>query len=310
MSVTDTELDQLEKQINQQKAEEKQPVPTAEVVEPPQPEQEQRPPETSVETPPEQTEQPQGFDPRDYVQKKGWKTPEDAARSFRELEKKFHDNNQKKETAPPPMPQSGYGYQQPPMQPYGYPPQAYQPQQNPWNPQPRITEEQVAGSYNMTVEDFRRVAALARDLSEAQMRQLQGEMQKKWEESVRQNERGTDMTNVFADPVFHSPDVQAEMHEILSKTPELMNERKPYSQALNQALVNLGRRTLTGGNRQAVVQTTPPEMGGSKGAGGSLPGKRGLGSMISNKEAEGKSPEELEKILKSAGAFKTHMDSF
>ena len=317
MSVTDKELEQLEQEINQKKAEVKNPDLGVDVAppEPSQPTQEQKPSEP-IETQPEQEEkpidQPSGFDPKAYVEKKGWKTPEDAARSFRELEKKFHESNQKpKETNPYQAPQ----YQMPPQgyqpQPPAYYPQAgYQPPINPWNTQPRITEEQVASSYGMSVDDFRRVASLARDLSEAQMRQLQAEMQNKWEESSRQSERSADMANVFADPAFHNPEVQEEMHEILSKKPELMNERKTYSLALNQALINVGRRNVTGGNRQVYVPTTPPEMGGSKGAGGSLPGKRALAGLPSQKELESKTPEELEKILKKAGLFRSHMDSY
>jgi hypothetical protein len=323
MTVTDAELEQLEKQIDQKKAEETAPVNTQVTPEPPQPVQEQTSPVDPVETPPEQKENNgEGFDPAAYVKAKGWKTPEDAARSLRELEKKFHESNQKKEVPQIPQIPQGYqptGYQQPPqayqptppMQPYGYPQQAYQPPANPWGPAPRITEEQVAASYGMSIEDFRRVATLARDLSEAQMRQFETSMQRKMEETNRQNERANDMTQVFADPAFHSPDVQAEIHEILSKNPELMNERKTYSIALNQALQNLGRRNLTGGNRAAlnqVVQTTPPEMGGSRGAGGSLPGKRGLSSLPSLKELEGKSADEIEKILKASGLNRTHMD--
>lgn len=294
MSVTDEELKRMEQEINQTKAEE--PV-KVETPEPPQPTQEQKPPVEPVETPPEQKPE---FDPKAYVEKKGWKTPEDAAQSFRELEKKFHENNQKK--AEPQAP----AYQ-PPMQPYGYQPQAYQPPVNPYGGQPRITEDQVAASYGMTVEDFRKVAMLARDMSEANTRQLQMEMQKRWEETNRQAERSSDMANALSNPAFQSPEVRAEMHEILSKNPELMNERKTYSIALKEALANLGLRSITGGSRQVFVPTTPPEMGGSKGAGGSLPGKRNQG-LPSLKELEVKSADEIEKTLKQLGLNRTHMD--
>lgn len=315
MTTTDAELEKLEQEINQKKAEEK-PVPEPEKVpEPPQPTQEVKPVETQEVTQLEQEVKPEGFDPSDYVKKKGWKTPEDAAQSFRELEKRFHENNQKKADAyqPPQQPYAPQGWpQQPPPPPYGYPQQSYQPPQNPYAPRPRFTEEQAAASYGMTVEDFRRVMALSNDLTEVKTRQLEEAMQKRWEEMNRQSERSQDMTNVFSHPAFSNPDVRAEMHDILSKNQELLNERKPYSAALNQALVNFGMRTITGGNHRSsnYVPTTPPEMAGSKGAGGSLPGKRGLGSLPSVKEAEGKSPEEIEKILKSAGAFKSHMDTF
>lgn len=299
MSATDAELQELEKKIAQQKAEEiPVPVPTPE---PPQPNQEQIPPvEAPVTTPPEQTEaKTEGFDPADYVKKKGWKTAEDAAQSFRELEKKFHEGNQK----PKEVPQYG----QPPMAPNSYPPGAYQPPVNPWGPQPQISEEQVAASYGWHVDDFRKMLPLLRDMTQAQLRQVREENQKRWEDMNRQAERSTDMTNVFAHPAFGNTDVRAEMHEILTKNPELMKESKPYSTALKEALANLGLRSIAGGNRPGpTVQTTPPEMAGSKGAGGSLPGKRL--SMPSMKELEGKTPEEMEKILKSAGIHRTHMD--
>lgn len=306
MSVTDTELNELEKQINQNKAEE---TPASAIKpEPPQPEQEQKTPETPVESPPEQeVKDEKALDAKSFVEKKGWKTAEDAAKSYRELERAYHDNNQKKaeqQPMPAPAPQS---WPQAPMQNYGYQPQAYQPPVNPYAP--RITEEQVAASYGMSVEDFRRVAMLARDLSEAQTRQLEVNMQKKWEETNRQAEKSSDMASILSSPALQNSDVREEMHEVFTKNPELWNERKPYSAALKEALANLGLRSVTGGNRQATVQTTPPEMGGSKGAGGSLPGKRGLGAMPSVEEMKDKSLEEIEKTLRSNRVFRTHMDS-
>ena len=328
MSVTDQELADLEKQI----AATKEQAPPAETPSEPVP----------VETPPldaasgsnepgaaPEPPQNEGFDASEWVKKKGWKTAEDAAKSLHSLEKAFHEKNEElrrmKEQNPQGWPQGPQGYAPPPP-PQGWSPPApsYAPPVNPWAPPPpayapppaygyrppKPSEETIAASYGMTVEDFRRVLAVSQDISDVQARQLAAQFQSWKEEVSRNNDKSADMTAVLSDPAFHNPDVQYEMHEIFSKNQNILNERKPYSAALEKALTNIGRRNLTGASRTSgmALPTDPPKTAGSGHASGSLPGKRGIGAMPTMKEAQGMNPEQLEKLLKGMGAVKTYED--
>lgn len=317
MTDTDKELAELEKQINEKKEEEaKAPEPVKEEKEPePQPEPKSEEPqdqEPSGET---------GFNATEWVKKKGWKSPEDAAKSLRELEKAMHEKNQELKRLkdqgyqppqngynPPPNPYSGYqapAYQ--PYQPPMYPPQgSYVPPANPYASRPN--EETIAASYGLSVEDFRKVLAVSRDISEVQTRQIAQDYQRWKEEQENKNEKNTDMTSVLSDPAFHHPDVQYEMHEILSKNPSVWNERRPYTTALKEALVSIGRKNMTRGNSQSDVSfpNTPPQMAGSGSRGSQV--SRRLGAMPTQQELEKKSPEELEKMLKGMNAVRTYAD--
>lgn len=316
MAATEQELAELEKQIEAKKDEATKPetpVPS------PQPDaptsDESKAPEP--ETPPTpDASQPEEFNASEWVKKKGWKRPEDAAESLRSLEKAYHEKSEEvrrlKEQG---TPQPGYQpvYQPvPPTPPQGYYPPAasYQPPANPYAPaQPRVSEEQVAASYGLAVEDFRKVLAVSKDMAEVQSRQMTAEFQKWRDEVMRTNEKNADMTSVMSDPAFHSEQVQAEMHDLLSKNPSLWNERRPWSAALDRALTNIARRNLTGASRPTATSlpSEPPKTAGSGHASGSLPGKR-VGQLPPMKELEGRSADELEKILKSMNAVKTYAD--
>ncbi len=317
MAVTDQELAALEKAIETKTEEvEKADASPAKAEAPPPSEATSQANDAAINEPSSEAPPANDFNPSDWVKKKGWKTPEDAARSMRELEKELHkkaeENRMLKESqaayVPPPAP---FAYT-PPAPPQGYyPPQAaYAPPANPYAPRSQVSEEQVAASYGMTPEDFRRVLAVSRDMADVQSRQMAGEF-KRWKDEVdRTNEKQTDMAQVMADPAFHTADVQYEMHEQFAKNPSLLNERRPWSAALEKALTNIGRRNLGKGapSTGLGLPTDPPKTAGSGNAGGSLPGKRGLGAMPSIKEMEGKTPEELEKILKGLNAVKTYAD--
>jgi hypothetical protein len=318
MSVTDKELDELEKQI-EAKAEEapKAPEPVAET-----------PPEPTPEPPPAAAaSEPPGSDPAqvdlaEWVKKKGFKSQDDVARSLRELEQAYHRKNNEelarpKEQQPPfqpgwPTPPAAYqppqGYYAPPQPQYAPPQNPYAPPVNPYAPQPRITKAQVAASYNMTEEDFDRVMAVARDIASVQTQQVQADMQAWRAKTERDSEKANDLQNVMTDPAFHNPDVQFEMHDILEKNKDMWTDRRPYTSALNQALTNIARKTLGGGTRPSgsTLPTEPPKSGGH--AGGGLPGKRGLGGLPSLEEQQRMKPEELEKLLRSMNAVKNYGD--
>ena len=324
MSVTDKELSELERQIEAKKEEAPTPAPAPEPAAEeaaPAPTPPPAPTPAASEPPPSATD-PSPFDPSDWVKKKGWRTAEDAAKSMRELEQAFHKQAEELRRAKeqPPF-QPGWPQQYPaPAAPYAPPPQAYQPPPpayapppNPYAPpawgapvQPR--EEQVAASYGMSVEDFRRVLAVSKDIAAVQAQQLQAEMNAWRQKTERENEKATDLQSVMTDPAFHNPEIQYEMHELFEKNKDLWNERRPYSTALEKALTNIARRNIGGVQRPSgsTLPTEPPKSGGH--AGGGLPGKRGIAGMPSLQDMAGKSPEEIERLLKSMNAVKTYGD--
>lgn len=316
----DKELAELEKQIeaeNQRMAEEKQkvetpPVQPQAIAEAPAPVQEPVQQDTS-----EEPGNP-AFDPKAWVEKKGWKSPEDAARSLHEMEKRFHEKNEEvrrlkeqQQYAPPPNPYAPPvpGFQpayipppQLPQAPYGY--------QQPPAPPSRLTPEQIAASYGMDVTDFERIAQLSRDMSEATVRRQAAEFQS-WKEQIdRQNEKNADMTAVLGDPAFHDSAVQKEVHDLMEKNPQLFNERRPYSTALKEALALIGRRnTIRGATSYGSVSlpTDPPKTAGSGSANGATNGRRSNVTLTPD-AFKNLSLEEQEKVLKSQNAFKTYAD--
>lgn len=290
----DKELAELEQKIAETKAEVKEKEPEVITPEPSAP--------PAQEATPPVTEKP--FDEKQWVEKKGWKTPEDAARSMRALEQEMHRKNQElaqlkaqQSYQPPENPYAGQPpYMPPPVPAYAPPSYGYQ---------PRLTEEQVAASYQLPVEDFRRVFAIARDLTEVTKRQQQQEMNAWREQVTAEATKSSDMASVVSDPAFHNPVVQAEMHEFLSKNPAVMSNPRYMSMALKESLANLGRKNAMGGSpAPSTLPTEPPKGFGTSGT--SFSGKRSTG--FTTDEANKMTPEQLEKKLKGMGAFKTYED--
>ena len=333
----DKELEQMEADIERKRAEEEKKADVQSAPEQPS-ESHEAPPEQSGEEssgesgqdqkPPDQGK---NFDAKEWVKKKGWKTTEDAAHSLRELEQKYHQQNQElakmkngypqtgypmPPQAPPPPPPPNYpdyrnpGAYQPPPNPYGgyNAPPRYQEPIQPIQPLPELNNrqyEEAARMYNMTTEDFRRVYNLQKDMIDTAYKRFQNENETWRNEWASQNERQSDMAKVMADPSFHFPDVQAEMHDIFSKNPSLWNDKRPWSNAMNTALMNIGRRSFTGGQPGPSnhYPSTPPNMAGGN-RGSSLPPSARRVQMPTMKELQGKSVEEIEKILRSQGKIK------
>ncbi len=317
-SVTEKELVDLEKQIEEKKKEpEPQPEPSVEAAKEP----EVTPPGPEPEKAPESSE-PNKNDAELY-KKKGWKTPEDAIRSYSELEKEFHKKNEElsrmKERQPyeqpvytPPVnPYAPPVYQQPPQPAYMPPPvytpppsYGYQPPSLSTPPMGSQAEAEIAASYQMTVEDFRKLFPMINDMTEVKNRKVQGEFSRWRDELTRETEKNADKTNVLGDPSFYNSDVQNEMHEFFSKNPQVFNERKPYSIALNQALVNIGRKNTTRGPQASPTSlpTEPPKTAGSAN------GFQGRKGSMPAEDFRKMSLEDQEKALKGMKAFKTYED--
>lgn len=306
-SEIDKELAELEQKI--ESASEAQAKPIESQTEPVQPENVEEPVQKEAGTSVNQDESSKEFDATEWVKKKGWKTPEDAAKSLRSLEQEFHKKNQElnqlkaqQNYTPPENPYT-------PPAPYGYPPPpppAYQPPASEPSYAQRINEEQIAASYNLSVDDFRKVVAVSRDIAEAQTRRYQQEINAWREQMTRETEKSSDMASLVADPAFHNPEVQIEMNQILSKNPALFTQARPYSNALREALANIGRRKTMGGSNiesPSFPNQPPKPAGSSSGFSG-----RKNSAMPSQQDFEKMTPENQEKILKSLNAFKTYDD--
>ena len=289
---TDKELAELEKKIEAKKEEE---VKAAA--------QEPEPQTVSNESEPNDPPK-QDFDASAWVEKKGWKTPEDAAESYRQLEKAFHEKNQHKQQdfTPPANPYAPQPYQQP----YQAPPYQ-QPNPYPYYAPQGPSKAKVAASYGLSEEDFEKVLAVSRDIADIRANQLSQDFQKWRDEQEKQNAKSSDMAEVMSNKAFHIPQVQKEMHEILEKQPQIFNEKKPYSAALKEALMNIGMKTITRGSEPSgsSLPTEPPKMAGSGSSGYAPKRSTGLPNM---KEADKMPLEQLEKALKGANAFKTYAD--
>lgn len=203
----------------------------------------------------------------EWLGKKGFKSMEDMAVSLRELEREYHRKAQESRTqtppATPPMapPIPGSPVYAPPA-PVGYP-------QNWYPPAPVAPNaEELAKKYNMTPEDFERVAALANDMAEAKLdRRLSAilpTLSNKVQNIERETEKQRDMVNLMADPLFKHPQVQFEMHRVLEENPSIFEKAPlPYRVAYKEALERIARSNL-GGSSQTIPAPTPGRTPGSR----------------------------------------------
>lgn len=298
MSEIDKELAELEKKIQEQNNSKPQPDPQKEeVATPPEVEAVAEPVRPETQAPVTQEEV------TELEKKKGWKSKDDAIASYQNLEKKFHEQAQEISRLRNQQPEY------PAVPPYMPPvaPQGYMPPPNPYVRQDqRAMEENMAASYGVTVDDFRKIVAIQRDIASAMNRQQAQEFNQRLEAISLQNEKTSDMAEVSSDPAFQNPDVQTEMHEILSKNPTLFGQRKPYSSALNQALANIGRKNAMRGNSgSSALPTEPPRAPSGNGSSFS---SRKVGGIPDSRMLNNMKPEDLEKMLKGLGAFKTYED--
>lgn len=213
--------------------------------------------------------------------KKGFKSTEDLAQSYRELEREMHRKAQEARTTQPP--------QTPPVAPpaQGYP--AYYPPQMPWvqpqplppAPQPQINVERLAQQYGLDPNDFERVAAVANDLAQSTIRQelarvmppLLNQVQSVNREVGRQKE----LVDLIGDPAFKNPQVQFEMDRVFQSEPDLFaNQTQPIRYAYEKALMRIARSNLGGSTGFPATpnpmvtppSSTPPSTAGGNGSSG------------------------------------------
>lgn len=249
--------------------------------------------------------------------KKGFKSTEDMAHSYRELERELHKRAQDardKTPTPPAAPPPGWGHVPPGYAPppvyAGYPPPYAPPTYVP----PRQVIEDLAGQYAMSPEDFERVSRVASDMAERIVeRKLNGSvapLANHVRNMDREVARNRDMVTLMADPAFKNPQVQFEMHRILEENPQLIErEALPYRYAYDQALLRIAKASLAGstsipnGNPPGSPQPKPPTMAGGNGAGGGgAPSDPGTG-RVDEAAFAAMTLEQKRAHLKSVGAM-------
>lgn len=210
-----------------------------------------KPPQAAPESGADGVPGPTGNDKpewKKWIEKKGFKGPEDMVRSMRELERELHSRG-RGNGADAPQP----ALPEPPIQPR-------QPSYAP----PALSLEELAKRYNMDPSDLERVAPLAADIAANQVARVMAPLQAEVQSLRRDTARNAEFQGLKEDPAFADPRVQFEMHQILRENPSILqNEPAPYRYAFNEALRTMGRRILEGSitpDPQAPPVSGPPGM--------------------------------------------------
>lgn len=253
----------------------------------------------------------------EWWEKKGFKSAEDMALSYRELERelnrKFQEEAMRRNGAPPapPAPAAMPGF--PPFIPSPVPPAPAAPP--PPAHLPAMTVEQVAKQYGFAPEDFERVYAVANDLSRMTVK---AELDRVLPPLLRQINgvnlevgRQRELVDLMGDPSFKHPHVQFEMDRILREEPAIFAQQaQPLRYAFEKALTRIARANLGGSTPQgapgAVVVPPSPKppttAGGNGGGGGGAPSGPATGEM-SPEVFAGLSLADKRKHLETVGAI-------
>jgi hypothetical protein len=209
--------------------------------------------------------------------KKGFKTPEDIANSYRELERELTRKNQELRNMPqgqPPAPQ-------PMAPPQGYPPYVYPVPPQQWvppvpppyappvyAPPPVQAVEQLAEQYGLAPEDFKKVYAVANDLSkvnvQAELNRIMPGVVNQMRQINQDVTRQREMVDLMSEPTWKNPQVQFEMHKVLNEDPTVIQRQAlPYRYAHDEALKRIARVNL-GGSTGFQTPTSAPASSGSR----------------------------------------------
>lgn len=219
----------------------------------------------------------------EWWEKKGFKSAEDLAQSYRELEREMHRKANEARTIPqgqaqvtpvmaPPMPNyppyySAPQYQQPPM---------YQPPI-----QPQMNVEQLAKQYGLSPEDFEKVAPLVNDMArsvvDSTLQRVLPPIMNQVQGVNREVGRQKELVDLMSDPVFKTPQVQFEMDRIFKEEPNaFIAQTQPIRYAYDKALTRIARANLGGSTGQPALiepgivpsNSRPPATAGGNGNGG------------------------------------------
>jgi hypothetical protein len=197
------------------------------------------------------------------AREKGWKTPDDAVRSYQALEREFHERNQRTPTPPAVPPYV------PPVQPqYVAPYPQYQPPQPVYPPpvpawQPQNVVRQLAGKYRIPDEDAERLVPFVAEISQAAAENaLMIERSRTGpviQNMAREIERNKEMNEVANDPAMRVPRVQYEVNKLLSENPTVFTyEAQPLRWALDRALRNIAQESLRADQNYNASQPNYP----------------------------------------------------
>lgn len=261
--------------------------------------------------------------------KKNFKSTEDMANSYRELERELSRKNmelarsQPPPAPPPPVaPMPNYWQQQ-------TPPAYVPPNPNPWAnpyappmpvppnaPLPTQAKEELAKQYGLAPEDFEKVYAVANDLSQTTVRRelervmpgIVNQVRAVNQAVMRQNE----MVDLMAEPTWKNPQVQFEMHKVLQEDPAILQRQTlPYRYAHDEALKRIARANLGGSptnptfltNGVASSAPRPPAMAGSNGKGQEAAPAGSASVEITPEQFAGLSMKEKTEFLRASGVL-------
>lgn len=213
---------------------------------------------------------PQGDeDTQTWMRKKGFKTPDDMAKSLRELERKFHESRQKPEPqAPAPVQQQWQPTPQAAPPPYAYPP---------YQPNPALQREQairaIAERHQMDPEDAAKLIPFTLDIADMAARRTAERFEGKVARLERENARNSEFIRLQGEPAFNAPEVQKEMHAISEAHPEIWNEPQAYTALFREAMYRLANKQYQQGPAPQTQapngHTRPPTTAGNNS--GALP---------------------------------------
>lgn len=296
--------DEILAEIEAQKTRELAPQPEKAATEPeskpddaPAPEADKPSQEAETSEPAEDVTAPTGKDKtvdiNEWMQKKGFKSVEDMAKSLRHLEQKL---SQKGRTLDENIPM-------PPAQTIST--------SNYRNVPPPSNLQELAESYETTPEDFKRVLKIVNDAADLKLRMavtpLASEVQRLSSELRKKNA----MEELESDPHFKNRAVMKEMYQLMESDPSVQRAPDPIKYAFEKSLQNLGRRFVEGyetlspdQETRSEIPSTPPPPG--KSGQGSAKGARmkiATGKMTPEK-FNSLSSQEMEKYLSQQGVVR------
>jgi hypothetical protein len=268
-----------------------------------EPDMADKPTETvEASEPTEEVSVPEGKDKADeideWMQKKGFKSKEDMARSLRNLERELHRRGkvvQQEQIAPVPM----------------APPPQFYPQNSP-STIPNAGLQQIADHYQMAPEDVQRVAPLAQDIADYMLRQRLGPLVEDFSRLKRDYQKEAEFKKLENDPIFQNREVLKEMHLLAEENPSILDQPDYPKVLFDESLKRIGRRfaessttpqNVHGLARLGIPSSPPPTGKGSSGEPKGVPLKPPSSSLTINKFNK-LSSAEMEQELRKKGAFK------
>lgn len=262
----------------------------------------------------------------DWWSKKGFKSADDMAQSYRELERELHRRAIETRTPPAGQPPAAPPAGMPSWQMYPPTPMTPPPGYNPgWAPPaappsapPAVNVEQLARQYGLDPADFERVSALANDLADSRIQHHLNRVLPPVFNRVasmdKEVRRQNDLVNLMADPAFKNPQVQYEMHRVLEENPAIFDQQHlPVRYAYNEALMRIARANIGGSTTPAVppapagrpdaANNRPPSTAGGNGSGGGG-APSGAPTEITPENFAGMNLQDKRAHLRSLGAFR------